>query len=162
MKSIHTKRSQLMQEITPKINVLYVDDERINLEGFKANYRRDYNVFTAVSASEALNLLGSNNIHVLITDQKMPDTQGTELLAMAAKVYPQQTRIMLTAYADTESILSAFHDGDIFRYVLKPYDPDKLKKTIDEAYEFYKLKKVKDELYQDWIRTQQELAQLMK
>ena len=63
------------------INVLYVDDEVNNLEAFRATFRRDFNVFTAISAKEAEAILDANNdIHILITDQRMPEKLGTELL----------------------------------------------------------------------------------
>ncbi|MES2679563.1 MAG: response regulator [Bacteroidota bacterium] len=140
-----------------KTNVLYVDDEGNNLEVFKGNFRRHYNVFTAGSADEARIILSTREIHVLITDQKMPVTIGTQLLEEAIKVYPQQTRILLTAYAESEAILDAFQRGLIFKYVLKPYVPEKLKEIIDSAYKVYQLKQIKEQLYREWVRTQEEL-----
>ncbi|MEO8760124.1 MAG: response regulator, partial [Bacteroidia bacterium] len=73
-----------------KINVLYVDDEENNLAAFKASFRRHFNVFTAISADEGKIILNKNDIQVLITDQRMPGTLGTELLAQAVKEYPDQ------------------------------------------------------------------------
>jgi DNA-binding NtrC family response regulator len=133
-----------------EIRVLYVDDEVVNLQGFKANFRRNYTVYTASSATEARKVLTEHEIHVLITDQKMPETLGTELLEVVVKEYPQQERIMLTAYADSQAILDAFQNGNIFRYVLKPYDPEQLKKIIDEAFRLYTQKRVKERLYEEW------------
>ena len=142
------------------IRVLYVDDQVNNLEGFRANFRRLYTVFTAASADEARKILLENEIHVLITDQKMPDALGTQLLEGAIREYPQQVRIMLTGYTDTTAILDAFQRGLIYRYVFKPYRPEELQELIDKAYEIYTLKRVKEDLYKEWIKTQEELMLL--
>ena len=144
------------------IHVLYVDDEIRSLEGFKANFRHYYTVFTATSAKEARVILDNNEIHVLVCDQKMPETLGTQLLEEAVKNYPLQTRILLTAYSDSEAIINAFQRGLIFRYMLKPYVPDELKALIDSAFELYTLKQTKDLLYVEWLKTQEELAILKK
>src|SRR5688500_3269403 len=125
-----------------EINLLYVDDEPVNLQGFKANFRRDYNVFLAGSAAEAREMLSKHDIHILITDQKMPETLGTDLLEQVVKDYPQQERIMITAYSDSQVILDAFQKGHIYRYVLKPYNPDELKQIIDQAYKLFSLKRI--------------------
>jgi DNA-binding NtrC family response regulator len=136
----------------PTINILYVDDEAHNLETFKANFRKYYNIFTAISAGDAKIVLKANEIHVLITDQKMPGTTGTQLLEDAVQLYPLQTRIMLTAYSDKNSIMDAFHKGLVFKYIDKPYNPEELKVLIDEAYEVYKLKRIKEKLYLEWLK----------
>ncbi len=148
-----------MQE-NKEIRVLFVDDEAANLNGFKANFRRHYTVFTAFSAAEARKIIAENEIHVLITDQKMPETLGTELLEAMVKEYPHQERIMLTAYSDSQAILDAFQKGQIYRYVLKPYDPEELKKLIDEAYKLYTLKRVKEKLFEEWKKNNDELNRL--
>lgn len=137
---------------TPTINILYVDDEAHNLETFKANFRKHYNIFTALSAGDAKIILKANEIHVLITDQKMPGTTGTQLLEDAVQLYPLQTRIMLTAYSDKNSIMDAFHKGLVFKYIVKPYNPEELKILIDEAYDVYKLKRIKEKLYLEWLK----------
>jgi len=143
------------------INVLYVDDQVNNLLAFTASYRREYNIFTAISAMEAKAILAANEIHVLITDQKMPETQGTQLLQEAVRDYPLQTRIMLTAYSDNEAIFDAFHKGLIYKYMLKPWDFTELKNTIDMAYEVYLLNKLKQSLYDEWVKTNQDLDALI-
>ena len=144
------------------INVLFVDDESDNLIGFKAYFRRYYNVFIALSAVEAKEILTFNEIHVLITDQRMPDTMGTKLLEDTIQEYPNQSRILLTAYTDNESLIDAFKKGLLYKYVLKPYDPIELKKIIDAAYEFYTLNKLKDELYKEWLKTQEDFTLLKR
>jgi response regulator RpfG family c-di-GMP phosphodiesterase len=146
------------------INVLYVDDELNNLESFKANFRRHYHVFTAISAKVAKQILAENDIHVLITDQRMPVTSGTQMLDEVIYEYPHQTRILLTAYAENEAILDAFQRGLIFKYVIKPYNQPELKQLIDNAYEIHSLKLLKETLYKKWINANQklDLAQKLK
>lgn len=150
-----------MQE-NPLIHVLYVDDEINNLESFKANFRKLYMVYTAKSAEEAKTILSQHDISVLITDQKMPGTSGTQLLEHAVKDYPLQTRIMLTAYSDKDSVFDAFHKGLIYRYVLKPWKTEELRQLIENAYEIYCLNRVKENLYQEWLNTNRELEMLKK
>ncbi len=151
-----------MQEASSIIQVLYVDDEINNLESFKANFRKLYKVHTALSADEAKVILSQNEIAVLITDQKMPGTTGTQLLEQAVQEFPMQTRIMLTAYSDKDSVFDAFHKGLIYRYILKPWQTEELKEIIDNAYEIYCLNKVKENLYQEWLKTNRELETLKK
>lgn len=86
------------------INVLYVDDEKNNLISFVSSFRRYFNVFTTLSAKEAEVSLSENDIHVLITDQRMPIKLGTELLAESVKKYPEQARIIITAFNETIEI----------------------------------------------------------
>jgi response regulator RpfG family c-di-GMP phosphodiesterase len=123
------------------INVLYVDDEENNLIAFKANFRRFFNIHTAISAKDAFEILKTNSIHVLITDQRMPETLGTELLAQAVKDFPDQTRILLTGYSDIEALKDAVNRGQIFRYLQKPWNTDDLKKTIEDSFMVYQFKK---------------------
>ncbi len=122
------------------INVLYVDDELDNLKSFAATFRRDFNVFTAISAKSAQLVLAGNNIHVLITDQRMPEITGTELLAEAVKKYPYQTRILLTGYSDVEAIIDAINKGQIYKYLQKPWKDEELKSAIISGYEIFDLK----------------------
>lgn len=130
------------------INVLYVDDEENNLSAFKASFRRSFNVFTAISAIEAKTILSQNDIHVLITDQRMPETLGTELLAETVVDYPDITRILLTGFSDIEAITDAINRGQIYHYLQKPWNDEALKETINEAYKIYHLKRTSKELSQ--------------
>ena len=123
------------------INVLYVDDELENLRSFNAAFRRYFNVFTSISAKEAQGLLETNNFHVLITDQRMPETLGTELLADAVKKYPNQSRIFLTGYADFEAIIDAVNQGQIFKCLEKTWNEDLLKECIKVGYDLF-MKKI--------------------
>lgn len=144
------------------INVLYVDDEENNLIAFKAAFRRDFTVFTAISASEGQKILAENEIHVLITDQRMPGTLGTELLAQAVKEYPDQIRILLTGFSDIEAIKDAINRGQIYHYLQKPWNNEELKQTIENAFKIYHLKKKQQELSQQLLLTNEQLEFMLR
>ncbi|MFT4778857.1 MAG: two-component system sensor histidine kinase/response regulator [Flavobacteriales bacterium] len=120
-----------------KITILYLDDEEHNLTSFKAAYRRDYQIFTTSSANEAVQILSENTIHVVISDQKMPNLSGVEFFELIIPDFPDPVRILLTGYADIEAVIDAINKGQVFRYVAKPWNETDLKITIDNAYELY-------------------------
>ncbi|MBK9283622.1 MAG: response regulator [Sphingobacteriaceae bacterium] len=148
-----------MQE---EINVLYVDDEENNLIAFKASFRRDFNIFTALSAKEAETILDNNLIHVLITDQRMPEALGTELLAKYAMKFPDQVRILLTGFADIEALKDAVNTGRIFRYVEKPWNEGELKKTIQDSFQVYQIKKAQDDFNKKVLLTNEQLEFMLR
>ncbi|MDG1260806.1 MAG: hybrid sensor histidine kinase/response regulator [Flavobacteriales bacterium] len=120
-----------------KINVLYLDDEEHNLTSFKAAYRREYNIFTTTSANEAVQVLSENEIHVVISDQKMPNLSGVEFFELIIPDFPDPVRILLTGYADIEAVIDAINKGQVYRYVAKPWNETDLKITIQNAFELY-------------------------
>jgi len=120
-----------------KITILYLDDEEHNLTSFKAAYRRDYQIFTTTSANEAVQILSENTIHVVISDQKMPNLSGVEFFELIIPDFPDPVRMLLTGYADIEAVIDAINKGQVFRYVAKPWNETDLKITIDNAYELY-------------------------
>lgn len=144
------------------INVLYVDDEENNLISFKASFRRYFKVFTAISVEEARQILDSTVIHVLITDQRMPITLGTELLAQSAKDFPDQIRILLTGFTDIEALKDAVNRGQIFRYLEKPWNDAELKKTIEDSYKVYQIKKEQEELNKKILLTNEQLEFMLR
>ncbi|MDP3558548.1 MAG: response regulator [Bacteroidota bacterium] len=144
------------------INVLYVDDEENNLVAFKAAFRRYFTIYTALSADVAQNILSKNSIHVLITDQRMPGTLGTELLAQAAIDYPDQTRLLLTGYSDIEALKDAVNRGHIFRYLQKPWNDEELKKTIEDSFQIYFIKKEQKEQNEKLVLTNEQLEFMLR
>ena len=117
--------------------VLYVDDEQNNLSAFAASFRKHYRVFTALNIAEAQSILGENEIHVLLTDQRMPGGPGTTLLEFAVTHYPRQARILVSAFMDYTALVIAVQKGHIIDFVQKPWDTEDLKKRIDYAYMVY-------------------------
>ncbi len=128
-----------------KIKVLYVDDEINNLISFKANFRNHYEVHTAESAEEGKKILKTSEIHVLITDQKMPVTSGVQFLESIIKVFPFPVRILLTGYTDIETVIEAVNKGQIYRYIMKPFDVKELKVIIESAYDIYQFRRNNEE-----------------
>lgn len=128
-----------------KPKLLYVDDEVDNLIVFKSAFRRDYDVLTAQSAPDALEILKDTNVALVITDQRMPGMTGIELLKSLPEE-PEMMRIILTGFSDIEAVIEAINSGKVFQYITKPWDKEKLKWTIDKAIETLGLKTYNKEL----------------
>jgi response regulator RpfG family c-di-GMP phosphodiesterase len=126
-----------MLKIPPsKINVLYIDHERHNLNSFTALFRRSFNVFTASSLKGAETICMDNQIHVVIIDQYILRKSHTKLLFFAIK-YIHQTRILLTGFADSDELENAIQNGQIYRYFQKPWDEIKLRDAIETGCVLY-------------------------
>lgn len=145
-----------------KSKILYIDDEVHNLNSFKATFRRDYDVYTAIGAVEGRRVLEENEIHVIITDQRMPGMTGIEFLESILDMYPDPPRILLTGYADINAVIDAINKGSVYKYVQKPWDDDELRMTINSALELYMLNKKKDELTEKLILTNEQLEFLLR
>jgi response regulator RpfG family c-di-GMP phosphodiesterase len=123
-----------------KINILYVDDELNNLVSFKALFRIKYNIYTAISGEEAIKILRSKEMNLIITDQRMPQMTGVEFLETILDEFPDPMRILLTGYTDMSAVIDAINKGKIFHYLTKPWNEEELEMTIDRAFEVYKQK----------------------
>lgn len=119
--------------------VLYVDDERPNRIVFEQSFNKVFFITTVGSGAEALELLKGGTIGVLVTDQKMPDMSGNELLTRAKALYPDVIRIVITAYSDLDPILSAVNEGLVARYLIKPWDRTELESILTWAVEAYSI-----------------------
>ncbi|HNP23532.1 MAG TPA: hybrid sensor histidine kinase/response regulator [Panacibacter sp.] len=120
-----------------KIAVLYIDDESNNLISFQAAFRRKYKIFTANSAAQGMGILSNEEVHVIIADQRMPNSTGVEFFQIVRKAYPEPIRMLLTGYTDAEAIVDAINKGEIYRYIRKPWDEIELNNAIQNAYEIY-------------------------
>jgi response regulator RpfG family c-di-GMP phosphodiesterase len=145
-----------------KINVLYVDDESNNLVAFKALFRRDFNISTAVSAEEGKALMKEQTFHVILTDQRMPGVTGVEFLESIIGEYPDPIRILLTGYADIQAVISAINKGQVYRYITKPWDEQELKMSIENAYEVYALREANRELTAKLIQANEQLDFMLR
>jgi signal transduction histidine kinase len=119
--------------------ILYVDDERPNRIVFEQSMAARYRVKTVASAADALELLKSETVAVLITDQRMPEMSGHELLIRIKALYPETIRIVITAYSDIDPILSAVNEGLVARYLIKPWDRAELDDLLSWALQAYEL-----------------------
>ncbi len=133
-----------------KISILYVDDEENNLISFKATFRLKYKVYTAISGTDAINILENNLIHVIITDQRMPNMTGVEFLEKIIEKFPDPIRILLTGFTDMNAVVDAINKGKIFHYLTKPWNEEELDKTIERAFDIYmekeKIKQMNEKL----------------
>lgn len=146
-----------------KIKLLYVDDEENNLFSFKATFRMRYEVFTALSASEAVDILKQeNDIALIITDQRMPNMTGVEFLESILDEFPDPIRVLLTGYADINAVIEAVNKGKIFHYLSKPWNEEELELTIQRAYAIYSEKQAEKELNQNLMRTNDQLEFLLR
>lgn len=121
-------------------NILYVDDEKSNLNVFRMSFKPFYGIYIANNVNEAMQLLKENDIQVVISDQRMPEITGTEFLKKVKEQYPDIVSLILTAYSDINVVIDGFTDCGIFRYVTKPWDNNELKLTLDNALETYALR----------------------
>ncbi|MEO1514458.1 MAG: response regulator [Bacteroidota bacterium] len=116
-----------------RYDILYVDDEQDNLMAFKAVFRRSFNVYTALSGKEAIALLKTQRVDLILSDQRMPEMTGLEFFECIKQEYPQIVRMVVTGYSEMGPIHTALERGNINHYLTKPWDVDQLKETIEEA-----------------------------
>ena len=121
--------------------VIFVDDEPDQVETFRLNYRRDFDLRLCSSGAEALAHLREKEAAVLLTDQRMPGMTGVEVLEQAKELRPDTVRMVVTAYKDAESILDAVNKGDVYRYVVKPWNVEEMRITLKNAIERFALMK---------------------
>lgn len=144
------------------INVLYIDDEPHNLLSFKASFRREFNVFTAESAEEGRKILEQKDIHVILSDQRMPGMSGIEFFESILNVFPAPIRILITGYTDINAVIDAINRGQVYKYLTKPWDENDIRIFVDKAYEVYKLRKDNAELHHKLIDANDKLEFLAR
>ncbi|MGB0932092.1 MAG: response regulator, partial [Chitinophagales bacterium] len=121
-------------------NILYVDDERQNLVSFRATFRKHYNIYSAQSGENAIDILRKNKIDLIISDQRMPKMTGVQLFEKVLPEFPDAIRMVLTGYSDVQAIIDAINKGQVYYYITKPWKHDELKLIIDKALESYELR----------------------
>ncbi len=139
--------------------VLFVDDEEKILKSLRRGFLDEpYNTLFANSGKEALEILERNEVHVLITDMRMPEMGGLELLRTVKKNYPHIIRMILSRYADTDTLLTGINQGEIFRFIPKPWDlAEELKPAIWQAIDYYNLQDERDRLIEELEQAHDEL-----
>ncbi len=121
--------------LADKPKLLYVDDERPNLVAFRALLSDTYEVLIAENADEAFKLLRSNDIQLIVSDQRMPGMQGTEFLEKVAAEFPETIRMILTGYSDIEAVIDAINRSQIYYYFKKPWNESEIRLTLANAFE---------------------------
>src|SRR5690606_15395612 len=119
--------------------VLIVDDEEAILRTFRLNYARDFTVLGTSSPAKALEMIEQEDVCVLVTDQRMPEMNGTELIERALEIKPTLVPIILTGFADVDALVRAVNLRRVYRYVPKPWDREELRDTIAKAIEMFHL-----------------------
>lgn len=138
---------------TSKLRLMVVDDEADNLDLLYRTFRREYQVFRAESAIAALQILETEGeMGIIISDQRMPKMNGTELLSRVAEQFPDTIRILLTGYTDVEDLVDAINSGKVFKYVTKPWQPEELRLVVQQASETYRLVKNRTETLNQSLR----------
>ncbi len=117
----------------PRHCLLVVDDEPNICETVRDHLRLEFRVLTAHSAAEGTRIMTEQEVHIVMTDQRMPHTTGVELLESVRVRFPQAVRMLFTGYSDTESIIAAINQGHIFAFLPKPWEPEDLEALVHEA-----------------------------
>ena len=117
------------------VRILFVDDEERILRSLALQFRRHYEVLTESDPLRALQRLREEDIHVLVSDQRMPQMSGAQLLAEAREIAPNTLRILLTGYSDLDAAVEALNNGGIFRYLPKPIRRGLFEKGLKAAAE---------------------------
>lgn len=126
-------------DIPARRQLLVVDDEEEILKALRRQFRRDYDVYTARSAADGYAIMTTTPIQVIISDQRMPGMNGAEFFGQIKTEFPDAVRLLLTGYADIQAVIAAINDGNVFRYIAKPWDPLELETIVRDAFERYEL-----------------------
>jgi len=141
--------------------VLCVDDDENIVRSLKRLLRKeDYRLLTATRAKEGLKLLQENNVHLVISDQRMPEMSGTEFLALVKEKYPDVMRICLTGYTEVDSITESINKGHIYKFFLKPWNDQNLQLEIRQALEQYDLIQANRKLHERVMEQNEELKRV--
>ena len=141
-----------------KPKLLVVDDEQDNLDLLYRTFRRDFTVFRADGGIKALEILEKEGeMATIISDQRMPEMNGTEFLSRTVSDFPDTMRIVLTGYTDISDLIDAINSGQVHKYITKPWEPDQLKSVVKEATHTYDLLKQRSE---ELVRSQAQNALL--
>ena len=118
--------------------VLIVDDEASILGALKrVLHHEPYRVLTTTSPMEAFHLLATHSVQMVISDQRMPEMTGTELLLQVKLLYPEVVRVILTGYTDEEAIMAAINDGQVYKFLFKPWNSEALKLELYHALKYH-------------------------
>jgi len=125
-----------------KLKLMVVDDEPDNLDLLYRTFRRDFQVYKANHAHGALEMLETvGEMAVIISDQRMPEMNGTEFFSRTVERFPDTIRILLTGFTDVEDLVDAINSGQVFKYITKPWNPERLRALVEQATDTYRVVK---------------------
>ncbi len=137
---VMTKDDKQAVFFADKDKILFVDDDPVNTEHFVLSFEEEYEIITATSGEEALEIFhGQPQISVVISDQRMQGMTGVELLSTIYAQHPDTVRIIITGYVDVSDIIDAINRGHIYQYVLKPWDIVQLRLILEQATQTWRL-----------------------
>jgi response regulator RpfG family c-di-GMP phosphodiesterase len=113
--------------------LLVVDDEPEVCNSVDHLMRHKYHVLRAHCAAEAIELMARHEVEIIMTDQRMPEVSGVEMLQKVKSRYPEAIRMLFTGYADINSVIAAINQGHVYRYLSKPWQPEELEAAVDDA-----------------------------
>lgn len=141
--------------------ILCVDDEKNILHSIKRLLRKEgLKLLIASSGAEGLKILEENDVHLVLSDQRMPQMSGTEFLAEVKEKYPDVIRIILTGYTEVDSITESINKGNIYKFFLKPWNDQNLKLEIGKALEQYDLIQANKRLHEKVLEQNEELKKI--
>ncbi len=146
-----------------KYQILFVDDEPNVIKSMLRIFRQEnYGLLTANSGHEALSIMGKEQVQVVISDHRMPEMNGTDLLREVKKRYPGTIRIMLTGYADVDAVMGAVNDGAVYKFITKPWNDEDLRLTVSLALEQHDLIQENKNLKKKTTAQKKELKRLSR
>jgi len=140
--------------------VLYVDDTKVNLILFKETFKNDYELILSETPEEALKILEERDVQVVVSDQRMPNMLGTELLEIVSEKYPNIRRYLLTAFTDAETVIEAVNVGRVHGYIKKPIKSEEVRASISSSLEVYQLRKKNQQILEELEKANAELMNL--
>jgi response regulator RpfG family c-di-GMP phosphodiesterase len=140
--------------------LLLVDDEENILRSLNRLLRRDgYQILTASSGDEGLELLKEHNVGVILSDQRMPGMSGVEFLSQVKNTYPDNVRMVLSGYTDLQSVTDAINEGAIYKFLTKPWDDELLRTNVRKAFEHYEMAHENERLTEELRKVNAELEE---
>lgn len=133
-----------------------VDDEPSNLQKLKRTFLNDFQIFESPSPFQALELISRRPMDVIITDQKMPGMSGVEMLSQTLQWSPEALRVILTGYTEVDYLMDAINQGQVHRYITKPWEPFSLRQTVLRDLEHLDLKR-QNQLLEEQLRIAKEV-----
>jgi signal transduction histidine kinase len=119
--------------------LLIVDDEPDVLDSLRHQFHRSYRVITCLSGSQAIEILKADDVELILSDQRMPGMSGDQFLREARQLKPEAIRMLFTGYADMQAVINAVNEGQIYRYILKPWNTVELEGIIRQGIEQFDL-----------------------
>ena len=143
--------------------ILFVDDEKSVLKSLnRLFFDEDYQIFMADSGKEGLEILKEKEIHVIVSDQRMPEMQGVDFLIASKEVSPKSIKILLTGYSDLVATQKAINEANIYKYMNKPWQDEEMKLNVAKALELYALQQKNEDLLELTSSQNEELKEFNK